>query len=356
MRYIGSKTRLLPYINKIFSEYIQETNLRIGDVFCGLGSVSLLFKEKGHTVVANDNLMFCYIFAVSLLKVNSDPLFQGLFQEKIVSRDPGTNKLMTPYEKVLHYLNNIQGESGFIYREYSAGGTNQLDYSRLYFSDENARKIDAIRQKISLWKTRALLTEPETCLLIADLIRATNRIANIAGTYGCFLKYWDARALNPLYLECTKIFPSSKEHEVFQMDANELVKNNSFDVLYLDPPYNWRHYGAYYHILESIAEGDEPIVSGKTGLRPWESSKSRYSNRGDAACALRELVTSAQCKHILLSYNSEGLITHKEIMDILNLRGVPICHEISYRRYRSNNGGSKENYLKERLYYVQCEK
>jgi adenine-specific DNA-methyltransferase len=31
----------------------------------------------------------------------------------------------------------------------------------------------------------------EERLLLADLLAATNRVANIAGTYGCFLSHWN---------------------------------------------------------------------------------------------------------------------------------------------------------------------
>ena len=40
------------------------------------------------------------------------------------------------------------------------------------------------------------------------------------------------------------------------------------DTVYLDPPYTKRQYAAYYHILEAISLGDEPIVEGICGIRP----------------------------------------------------------------------------------------
>ena len=40
------------------------------------------------------------------------------------------------------------------------------------------------------------------------------------------------------------------------------------DTVYLDPPYTKRQYAAYYHILETISLGDEPIVEGICGIRP----------------------------------------------------------------------------------------
>ena len=49
-------------------------------------------------------------------------------------------------------LNSLVGIEGFIFENYAEGG----EGGRLYFSSENAKKIDAIRQKIEEWKKRPL--------------------------------------------------------------------------------------------------------------------------------------------------------------------------------------------------------
>ena len=122
----------------------------------------------------------------------------------------------------------------------------------------------------------------------------------------------------------------------------------------MDPPYTWRHYGAYYHILETLAKGDWPAVGGRTGLRPWLESKSRYCDRIEAPEALAELISNARARHLFLSYNDQGLVPHAQIMEILGMRGDPLCKEVGYRRYRSNGGGSKQRTVTERIYYVQA--
>jgi len=355
MRFIGSKEKLLPFIEGIWRRYIGPETVRVGDVFCGTAAVSRLFKQLGNRVIANDNLRLGYVFAQATLNINDEPHFERLFASGEIPKGNGHCLYPTYYDRVLAFLNDLPGEDGFCFREYSPGGTHRGSYERRYFSDQNARKIDAIRQRLCKWKQFNLLTEAEFCLLLSNLMRSTNQVANIAGTYGCFLKHWDARAQKTLCLQRSPIIRSAFDHQVFCKDANELVRDTEFDVLYLDPPYTWRHYGAYYHILETIACGDHPAISGRTGLRPWEDSKSRYCDRSDAATALAELVICANTKHLFLSYNDEGLISHEQIMETLSTRGHPLCLEIDYRRYRSNNGGSKRNVLKERLYYVQTQ-
>lgn len=355
MRFIGSKERLLPFIEESWRRYVGQGVFLVGDVFCGTAAVSRLFKRLGNKIVANDNLRLGYLFAQATLNISNEPLFSGLFDANEVPINNSNSLFPNPYDHVLTYLNTLKGEKGFFFREYSPGGTYRCAHERRYFSDDNACKIDSIRHKIATWKEAYLLSEGEYCLLLVDLMRATNRVANIAGTYGCFIKHWDARARKPIRLHKSHITTSPFTHDVFCKDANELVRELDFDVLYLDPPYTWRHYGAYYHILETIAHGDEPAVSGRTGIRAWEDTSSRYSYRSEASKALAELVGSANTKHIFLSYSNEGLISHEEIIDILSRRGNAICSEVNYRRYLSNNGGTKHANLKERLYYVKTQ-
>lgn len=353
MRFIGSKERLLTLIEGVLKRYVKGSSSTVGDLFCGTASVARLLKSLGYRVTANDNLKFCSVLAEATLLVNEEPRFERLLASGQVLFRPTSGLFPNPYDMVLKALNELPGVPGFIFREYSPGGTARKRFRRRYFSDDNAQRIDAIRSQIATWHASGLLTGAESSLLISDLIRAANRVANIAGTYGCFLKHWDDRARRPLVLECSQVTPSSLQHEVFCAEANDLAKSRSFDVLYLDPPYTWRHYGAYYHILETIAVGDTPAVTGRTGLRPWESSKSRFCDRSSAREALEDLVSAAKCEHLFLSYNSEGLIKHDEIMDVLRKRGKPTCTEIAYRRYRSNNGGTRARTVKERLYYVR---
>lgn len=139
-------------------------------------------------------------------------------------------------------------------------------------------------------------------------------------------------------------------------DANVVVRRLECDVLYLDPPYNGRQYAANYHILETIARGDEPAVGGVAGLPQRDSIRSRYCLRREAALALADLVRNASARHILLSYNSEGLIPHETIMAILRCKGRVRVMETPYRRFRSDADGPnrayKANHVAERLYLV----
>ena len=60
LRYMGSKYKLLPWIESILAKYEFKTML---DAFAGSGSVSYMMKHLGKQVSTNDFLHFSYILS-----------------------------------------------------------------------------------------------------------------------------------------------------------------------------------------------------------------------------------------------------------------------------------------------------
>jgi adenine-specific DNA-methyltransferase len=142
---------------------------------------------------------------------------------------------------------------------------------------------------------------------------------------------------------------------VFNRDANELIREIECDVLYLDPPYNHRQYGANYHVLETIAAYDNPRLTGVTGMRDYP--RSRYCQPQVAVEALEDLVRRAQTKHILLSYNDEGVLNLEDVRRILSLRGEPRTFETAYNRFKADNEREyKRDATTEYVHYVRVVK
>jgi adenine-specific DNA-methyltransferase len=291
--------------------------------------------------------------AKAQLLVNGEPSFEVLFDHEPALRlVPLPTVFDSRYNRVLALLNSTPGVDGFFYGNYSPGGTQALETPRRYFTDSNARRIDAIRMTIRDWRMGGLLDECEHSQLLKDLMYAVNDVANIAGTYGYFLSRWHDRALFPIQLTRSSIPTGRVDHIVTREDANQLARSIHVDLAYLDPPYTKRQYSAYYHILETIAEEDEPGISGKSGLRNWGEQASEYCYKRRAAGALDDLVTHLDARHILLSYSEDGHIRHEEIMSILSKYGNPTFQEFGSPRFKSNSGGHKTREVKERLYRV----
>jgi adenine-specific DNA-methyltransferase len=220
----------------------------------------------------------------------------------------------------LSYLNSLEGKKGFCYENYSPGGS----FGRQYLTEQNAVRIDEIRDKIDEWFESERITESERYYLICALIEAIPFVSNISGTYGSYLKKWDKRAFKKIELNSPKLILGKSECFSFQRDANDLINDIECDVLYIDPPYNNRQYISNYHLLETISRNDKPILKGKTGIR--DDSKelsSKYCKRQEAIIAFKDLLSKSikRVGHVIISYNSEGIIPIDNIEDMLKKIG-----------------------------------
>jgi adenine-specific DNA-methyltransferase len=343
IEFIGSKKPLLGFVlGALKGEGEGERPRRVVDLFCGTASVSAALRDAGHEVVANDHLVLCSTFAEAVLLTGPRPAFAGLADEV-----PGVRS-GAAYAAVVAALNALPPEPGFIHREYSPASARHAGVARMYLTERNAARVDAIRRTIAAWEPA--LTRGERALLLRDLVRAVSRVSNTAGTYGCYLKTWKERAREPLVLEpLPPARTPRREHTVLCRDAEDVAAHEA-DAVYADPPYTKRQYAAYYHLLETIAIGDEPVVAGATGLRPWHGKASDFCYRRRALAALERLVARLRCREFFLSYNEDGQMADEEIRATLGRRGTLRVAEREHRRYRSSSGRHKGAVVRERLY------
>ena len=341
MKFIGNKLRLLNYIDTA----VEQTGIKEGtfiDLFTGTTNVAQYYKRRGFKIISNDMLSFSYAFQHAYIKVNQMPSFRNLElggQRRSVQKTLNGARV----SEVISYLNNLEGIKGFIYENYCDRGTENKKYKRRYFSDSNAKKIDAIRTQIQKWYGEGSINEDEFYVLLAELVDSSDFIANNSGTYGAFLKIWRSMALKPLHLDIPKIVSSKIEHEINQKDAKGLIKGIEGDILYLDPPYNSRQYAPNYHILETITLYDNPEIYGKTGIREGYF-KSKLSMKSKASKEFETIVRNAKVKYILMNYNNEGIIPYEVIKACFEEKGEFSEIRRNYKRYRSESNHEKRCY------------
>src|SRR5690606_31872930 len=110
----------------------------------------------------------------------------------------------------------------------------------------------------------ALFSENEYYFLIGSLLESVTKFSNTSGTYEAFLKKWDSRALKKFEIKplematCETLYDLN---EVYNEDANQLIRKIEGDILYIDPPYTITEYSSAYHVLETIARYDYPKIS-----------------------------------------------------------------------------------------------
>lgn len=347
-RYIGNKTKLLPYIIERTSELIGDHG-KVADIMAGTGLVSLEYRKKGYTVTASDMMTYSYHHLNVNLLLDKEPEFDVLLH-----REKQINLVDNPYLSVLMYLNGLEPSKSFFYREFSPEGTPKEDSNpRKYFTSYNAGKIDSIREKINEWKSEQMISPMEESLLKHTLIMAVNEIANISGTYGYFLAEFKKNALDKLELKPADIYnKNSKGHTVLLGFAEDLASNISADLCYIDPPYMKRQYAANYHILETIARGDYPDAIGKSGLRDWWDQHSKLCTKTKGLQSFEKIIGEMNCDKFLISYSEDGLFKLEELESCFKKFGHVEVKKIDYNRFRSNNSKLPKS-LKEYLISIE---
>lgn len=361
MRYLGNKTRLLPFICRA----VERLGIRPGvaaDPFAGTASVSRALKRMGWRVHAGDLMAASYALQVARVELDRTPRFPA----DLVPDSTADGRTVS-YRAFLDRLRTLPGEDGFITRQYTPAGAAGRRHGRMYFTPENARRIDAIRRRIAEGGAGGRLDRQQVQLLLASLIEAADRVANTTGVYASFVKSWQPNALRPLALRPLRPTPpagGAAGSTAFRGLAPELLcRVGAVDLLYLDPPYNGRQYPAYYHIPELLAAGWDPPprLRGKTGLIPDGDRRSDWCRKGKAEEALRRVLEAADARHILFSYNDEGILEAGSIEAALRERGRPDSYRRfgrAYRRYRSDSDGPARSYrrdeVREQLHYVRA--
>ena len=310
MNYIGSKYKLLPFIKQtIHSIAGKDLSQKVCcDLFAGTGVVGRAFKTEVKQIISNDIEYYSYVLNKNYIE----------------------NHIAFNYWEHLSELNSLEGVDGFIFEQYSEKGT----AGRNYFKANNGKRIDAIRQKIEEWKKENYITKNVYFFLLASLLENADKVANTASVYGAFLKHIKKTAQKDLYLEPAFFVENENDHLVFNEDSNTLITKISGDILYLDPPYNHREYGANYHLLNTIAKYDTFTPQGKTGLRPYH--KSNYCKRAKVVEVFDELIKNAQFRYIFLSYNNEGLMSLNQIRDIMQKYGKYDLQSTHYNRFKAD--------------------
>ncbi|HVE79088.1 MAG TPA: DNA adenine methylase [Gemmatimonadaceae bacterium] len=364
MRYIGNKTRLLPFLTGI----LRRLGLPPGtahDAFAGTAVVGRTLKAAGWRVASSDLMTYSYVFQRAYVVASrrpsaarlaaADPLVRRALQSPALrARANGHGSLGLLAAYLTHAL---APEAGFVTRHFSPAG------ERMYFTEQNAGRIDAARGALHRWRTEGAVDDDTYYLLLAALLEGADRVANTAGVYAAFIKQWQPNAHRPLAL-APELPLRGRGSTAHLGDAAEAAAAlGPVDLLYVDPPYNGRQYAGYYHVPEVIARGwfdGEPTLRGKTGLLGAAAPRSDWCVSRRARRALEGLLAATGARHVLVSYNSEGLLPDAVMREVLGAAaadGRVRRFVKAYRRYRADRDHERRRYrgdeVRELLYYAR---
>ncbi len=322
-RYLGNKYKLLPFITNVVNKECGEIQ-SVADIFAGTGAVSSAFMDK--MIITNDLMYSNYICNYAWF-----------------GSETYNQQVIVDYVMYYNSLSNI--EDNYMTE----------NFSNTYFSRDDCAKIGFIREDIEKNYTNKAINSRERAILITSLLYAMDKIAKTCGHYDAYRK--GAEFDKPLEL----LVPLAEVHnnpcnQCYNVDANELVKSLSVDLIYIDPPYNSRQYCDAYHLLENVARWEKPKVFGVARKMDRTKLKSKYCTRS-ATEAFEELIRDITAKYILLSYNnmaekgndrSNAKISDDDIMRILRNKGTVKVFSESYKPFTTGKSDIPEN--KERLF------
>lgn len=336
MRYIGNKTRLLPFIMRT----VKRSGIAVGsvhDAFAGTASVARAFKMLGSRVHSSDLLMSSYVFQRAYVVArNADPDLAELARE----------------------LSEVAPVEGFITRHFSPAA------ERMYFTPENASRIDGAREELGRWHSSGRVDEDSYYILLAGIIEGADRVANTAGVYASYMKRWQPNSRRRFAVTAVPPVSGQQPATAYLMDATEAARSvGEVDLVYIDPPYNSRQYVAYYHIPEIIARGwsdSDPLVRGKVGLLAGKEGRSDWSHGRRVQKMFTGLLAATKAKHALVSFNSEGHLPPETLHALLakaSVDGAVSHFTQGYRRYRADRERQGRHYHLDRalehLYLVR---
>lgn len=330
-RYLGSKYKLLNFIDEVVKKNCKNVKSVI-DVFGGTGVVAKYFYNQGKEIYVND-----------ILKSNYNAYISWFGQAEV------------EVDKLIKIINE--------YNEKSITNENYFskNFANTYFSKKDCIKIGYIRANIEKLHADKEINDRERAILVTSLIYSMDKIANTVGHYDAYRKSSNIQDKFEMYMIDVDNKQKSKTN-IFNMDANELVRNIKADLIYIDPPYNSRQYGDAYHLLENIANWEKPEVFGVAKKMDRSNIKSDYCTN-KAVKAFEDLIDNCNVRYILIAYNNTGnksndrsnaKISDLQIKEILEKKGKVTIFEQEYNNFTT--GKSKADNHKERIFLCEVNK
>lgn len=319
-RYFGSKSSTAAFVADIALDNFQAAT--VADAFGGLGNMGVEFRRRGCKVTTCDLLSFPIAFQFSRINCSRTPSFEMVISQLGLK---STDDLAL-------FLNNLRPASDWFVREYSE--------RRQFFTKENALRIGGAWGEISRWDRKGWLPPMERKYAIASLLNSLDRCANTAGTYYAYLKTWHRKALRPFGFEWLPTETKEVQGQALQGDSLVSLSGKSYDLLYLDPPYNSRDYSRYYHLPETLAglkaiKVDSTSKSGQPVERPVHGAAIRAAM---GMPYLEQLITNVEWRRLVLQYAGGAHISLPDLRNLLSQFGGLVEHKIPALGYRTTKG------------------
>lgn len=283
LRYMGSKTRLLPWIFETLNTLDFESAL---DPFSGTGCVSYLMKSMGRRVIASDFLNFTSTVARATVENNQVHL-DGKAIKQLLSRTPATH----------HFI--------------------EQTFKGVFYTHEDLRFLDRVSGNIGQLQDPYQQALAYAALFRSCLKRQPRGVFTISGDLS---HYDDGRRdlrlsveehfLEQIEVYNAAVFDNGRKNSALRSDLFDLPRRK-VDLVYLDPPYVPRSddncYIKRYHFLEGLSCYWQGLpVDMSTKVRKIAKKYTPFSYRRTAIEAFDRMFAQFAKSTIALSYSSNG--------------------------------------------------
>jgi adenine-specific DNA-methyltransferase len=293
----------------------------IADLFAGTGIVSYHFRQHAAVVLSNDAEPYSAVIAHAM------------------TCSACTETCKTLLEQIQNELNDGASDNhiGYITTHYTPHNGNP----RQFFTVENGRRVDYVRARLETLAPQ--IHHDDAMFLLASLVVSADAVSNVPAVYGCYLKQFKAKAMKPFrFIPIhTLSSPGRPGSNTFQSDVlhESLLTTVTTDLVYLDPPYNERQYSKNYFPLNMIVKPPtqlehEAPLKGVTGI-PSDCFLSPFCRKGTVEEAFQRLFERLKSPWIVLSYNSESLVSKERMMRWMQRHGEVTVVERDYKRFKS---------------------
>lgn len=233
---------------------------------------------------------------------------------------PYDENILIEIKNCLHEINDLQSFScvNKIIQKGNVVG------ERMFFSVQHGKRLDHILNTIMHWLKNDLITKNEYYVLLTSIIETVCIFSNTSATYQAFYKGYRANTLQSFRLIIPEIDETRIKSKIYKEDAYSLIPKINADVIYLDPPYNWRQYDSNYHLLNTIARlydiEDKELffseivgASGENRIRKLQYTS--FNKRSTFEETLLIPLSHSKCKIVALSYSDSGSNHKRENID-----------------------------------------
>jgi adenine-specific DNA-methyltransferase len=267
-----------------------------------------------------------------------------------------TDELRNNIKQFIDELNNLtHDQEGIIYNNYAPRDSNNIQKNeRVFYTTQNAKIIDTIRNKINDYPPRyfpflisPLLVKASINTNTSGLFKGFHKKSGIGHFGGKGEHNTSSRITKKILLE-TPTF-SDQSHQCLvnhnNMDINELIHDLPLvDIAYLDPPYNEHPYGSNYFMLNTILNNEITGNLSRVSGIPNNWNRSDYNYPRSAYNSMKDLIMNIRAKYIILSYNDEGIISKQELIQLFNELDLFFqLKEIKYNTYKGSRNLSNRN-------------